>query len=225
MTDKLEIANHFTDYMKENFTCKLQFKNVDNESIIKIIDTVKLKTSYGFDGISTKLIKQIKHIIIEHLKLIINQMLNSETFPDLLKVAKVTPIYKKDDEMEFSNYRPISLLPAISKIFEKVIFNQTYEYFTKQKFFYKSQNGFRNEHSTEYATLEIIDRIMIEMDKNETPINIYLDLSKALDTLYHNILLQKLNYYGIKGNKGNNLKRFENYLSHRQQYVEFDNTK
>ncbi len=69
-------------------------KNVDNKSIIKIIDTLKLKTSYGFDGISTKLIKQIKRIIIDPLKLIINQMLNSGTFLDLLKIAKVTPIYK-----------------------------------------------------------------------------------------------------------------------------------
>ncbi len=80
--------------------------------------------------------------------------------------------------MEFSNNRPISLLPAISKIFEKVFFD--HEYFTKQKLFYKSQYSFWKEHSTDYATLEMIDRKMIEMDKNETPINIYLDLSKHL---------------------------------------------
>ncbi len=143
-------------------------------------------------------------------------------FPDLLKIAKITPIYKKDDEIEFSNYRPISLLPAISKIFEKVISTQTYEYFTKQKLFYKSQYGFRNEHSTEYAALEIVDRLMTEMDRNETPINIYLDLSKAFDTLDHNILTQKLKYYGIKGI---NLEFFQNYLTQRKQYVDFDNTK
>ncbi len=94
-------------------------------------------------------------------------MLNTGIFPDLLKIAKISPIYKKDDETEFSNYRPISLLPAILKIFEKVISTQTYEYFTKQKLFYKSQNGFRNEHSTEYAALEIVDRLMTDMDKNK----------------------------------------------------------
>ncbi len=85
-------------------------------------------------------------------------------------------IIKKDDKIKFSNYRPISILPAISKTFEKVISTQTYEYFTKQELFYKSQYWFRNEHSTEYATLEIVDRLMTEMDKNEMPINIYLDL-------------------------------------------------
>jgi hypothetical protein len=164
----------------------------------------------------------MKLIIVEPLTIIINQMLNTGIFPNLLKIAKVTPIYKKGDETDFSNYRPISLLPALSKIFEKVIFNQTYEYFTQEKLFYESQYGFRNKHSTEYAALEIVDRLMTEMDKNETPINIYLDLSKAFDTLDHNTLIQKLEYYGIKGN---NLALFQNYLTERKQYVEFNNTK
>ncbi len=81
---------------------------------------------------------------------------------------------------------------------------------------------FRNGHSTEYAALEITDRPMTQMDKNETPINIYLDLSKAFDTLYHNILIQKREYYGITGN---NLDLFQNYLTDIKQYVEFDSTK
>ncbi len=134
------------------------------------MDKLKPQTSYGFDGIYAKYSNILR--------------------PS--KNCKVTPIYKKDDEVEFSNYRPISLLPAISKIFEKVIFTQTYEYFTNQKLFYKGQYDFRNEHSTEYAALEIVDRLMTEMDKNETPINIYLDLLKAFHTLDHNILTQKL---------------------------------
>ncbi len=147
---------------------------------ITMVTTIEFSLStICFDGISTKLVKQIKLIIIEPLTAIINQMLNTGIFPDLLKIAKISPIYKKDDETEFSNYRPISLLPTISKIFEKVISTQTYEYFTKQKLFYKSQYGFRNEHSTEYAALQIVDRLMTEMYKNETPIIIYLDLSKA----------------------------------------------
>ncbi len=81
--------------MKDKFTCKLQFKNIDEETVIKIIDKLKPKTSYGFDGLSTKLIKQIKQTIVEPIKVIINQMLNTGTFPDMLKIAKVTPIYKK----------------------------------------------------------------------------------------------------------------------------------
>ncbi len=158
ITDKLEIANrfnsffvnigkklakkiinpencYFTDYLKRKITTELKFTNVNKETVIQIIDKLKQKTSCGFDDISTKLVKQIKLIMVEPLTAIINQMLNTGIFPDLLKIS---PIYKKYDETEFSNYRPISL-PAISKIFETAISTQTYEYFTTQKLFYKSQ--------------------------------------------------------------------------------------
>ncbi len=86
-------------------------------------------------------------------------------------------------------------MPGISKIFEKFIFKQLYEFFQANKLFYNSQYGFRAEHSTEFAALEVIDRIMVEMDKSHIPTNIYFDLSKAFDTLDHNILLDKLSYY------------------------------
>ncbi len=132
------------------------------------------------------------------------------------------PIYKKDDETLFTNYRPISLLPSISKIFEKVIFKQLYHYFQSNKLFYNSQYGFRSQHSTELAALEVIDRIMLSMDKNDIPINVYIDLSKAFDTLDHDILLHKLSYYGINGTSLNLMK---SYLSGRKQFVEIDNVK
>ncbi len=146
-------------------------------------------------------------------------MLHTGVFPDLLNIARVTPIYKKDDETNFSNYQPISLLPAISKYFQKVIFSQTYDFFHKEKLFYESQYYFRNKHSTELAVLEIVDRLITEMDNGETPINIYLDLSNAFDTLNHNILLHKLEYYGVQDIS---LNLFKNYLSNRKQYVEYD---
>ncbi len=117
--------------------------------------------------------------MVEPLTIIINQKLHTGFFPDLLKIAKVTPIFKKDDETIFSNYRPISLLPVISKLFEKVIISQTYYFFQNEKLFYCSQYGFRNKHSTELAALEIVDRLLTDIDNGETPINIYLDLSKA----------------------------------------------
>ena len=117
-----------------------------------------------------------------------------------------------------SNYRPISLLPAI---FGRVIFNQTYDFFQKENLFYDGQYGFRNKHSTEFAALEIVDRLITDIDNGKTPINIYLDLSKAFDTLDHKILLNKLEYYGVKDIS---LSLFKNYLKNRQQYVEYDNT-
>ena len=117
------------------------------------------------------------------------------------------------------NYRPISLLPTISKIFEKSIYLQTYNYFIENNLFYKSQYGFRRGHSTELAALEVVSKIIDETDKGLLPLNIYLDLSKAFDTIDHQILLEKLAFYGIRVK---NLKLFKSYLTNRKQYVEID---
>ena len=132
------------------------------------------------------------------------------------------PIYKKDDDTIFSNYRPISILPAISKIIEKVIYGQMYYYFSQNKLFCDSQYGFRHGQSTELAALELVDRINTVLDNNETPISIFLDVSKAFDTLNHSILLNKLKHYGITGLSLNLIK---SYLSDRKQFVEFNSIK
>ena len=95
-------------------------------------------------------------------------------------MAKILPIYKKDEVSLFSNYRPISILPAISKVIEKVIYNQLYSFFSQHKLFNESQYGFRAEHSTEYAALELVDRLNYVLDNNEIPFSIFLDLSKRL---------------------------------------------
>ena len=146
----------------------------------------------------------------------INQTLSTGIFPEKLKVAKVVPLFKNGTNTVISNYRPISLLPAMSKVFEKIIYNQLYQYFDSYNLFYKSQYGFRKNHSTELAALELIDRIICNLDKGNVPVAIFLDLSKAFDTLDHLILLKKLLFYGIK-NKA--LDLFRNYLNGRKQYV------
>jgi hypothetical protein len=245
ITNKVEIANKFNDfftnigpnlaekiimpnnknfknYLTLKYNHNFQFTNVTEEMISIIINKLPPKTSFGFDGLTTKLIKMIKNALIKPITIIVNQMLNTGIFPDKLKIAKITPAHKKDDETLFTNYRPNSLLPAISKIFEKVIFKQLYDFFQSKKLFYKNQYGFRTGHSTEFAQLELVDRILVEMDKNDIPINIFLDLSKAFDTLDHNILLDKLSYYGVNGVA---LALLQNYLSNRKQYVEFDGNK
>ncbi len=120
-------------------------------------------------------------------------MINTRIFPDKLKIAKIIPIFKKDDETQFTNYRPISHLPTISKIFERVIFKQLYKFFTDNNLFYSSQYGFKEGQPTEYATLELVDRLTLEMDNMNTTISIFLDLSKAFNTLNHQYLLKSLN--------------------------------
>ena len=166
--------------------------------------------------------KNIVNTIICPLTLAINQSFCTGIFPDKLKIAKVIPLYKKGDTHDFGNYRPISLLPAISKVFEKIVYRQLYDYFTSNKLFYNSQYGFRTLHSTELAALELTDRITQDIDNKKMPFSVFLDLSKAFDTLDHCILLTKLNFYGIKGTE---LAWFRNYLSNRNQYLEYNSTK
>jgi hypothetical protein len=240
--DKLEIANrfniyftnigpslahgieadpehHFKMYLKTKYKHKFSFSLVDEDATRKIIQNLQPKSSCGYDGISTKLLKLLCIVLVAPLTIIINQSLKMGIFPDKLKIARVIPLYKKDDETLFNNYRPISLLPAISKVFEKTIFNQLYDYFQKYKLFYKSQYGFRSGHSTELATLELLDRILQEMDNGKIPMCIFLDLSKAFDTLNHEILIEKLSYYGVKDKEA---KLFKSYLTGRKQYVDYD---
>ena len=143
-------------------------------------------------------------------------------FPDQLKIAKVVPLHKKDEQYLMGNYRPVSLLASISKIFEKVAHKQLSKYFEQNKLFYDSQYGFRQGHSTELASVELIDRITASLEQKNKPIAIYMDLSKAFDTLDHIILLNKLRYYGIDGVE---LKWFKSYLQNRKQYVEIDANK
>ena len=149
----------------------------------------------------------------------INQSLSAGCFPSDLKIAKVIPLYKKDDDDIFDNYRPVSLLPIFSKIYEKVVFKQLYDYLHGNKLLFESQHGFRENHSTESAAIELSDYLKQEIDKQHIPLCIFIDLSKAFDTLNFDILLHKLNNFGIINKE---LNWFRSYLSNRKQYVKFN---
>ena len=208
----------FSTYLTDNHNVQFNFTQVSEDDIKKILDKLKPKVSTGHDEISVKLLKGGSSVIAEPLALIINQSFNRGIFPKKLKLAKVLPVYKKGDNSIFDNYRPISLLPALSKVFEKVVYHQIFSFFSSHNLFYESQHGFKEGHSTETAALELIDRIYQILDSGEIPICIYLDLSKAFDTLDHGILLEKLSYYGIRGTA---LDWFRSYLTQRSQYVEY----
>ena len=213
----------YKSFLTKIITSEFNFQEVNENDVIKEIATLADKPSCGHDELSSILLKKIANSIKPILALVINQSLCTGIFPTKLKIAKVIPLFKnKGDCHLFDNYRPISLLPTISKIFERVVHKQLYEYFVDNSLFYKSQYGYRKGHSTELAALELADRLSQHLDKGDIPIAIFLDLSKAFDTLDHKILLSKLNYYGIKGTA---LKWFESYLSNRYQYVIYENTK
>ena len=212
----------YKTFLTRTITSEFNFTEINASVVQKLITAMAAKSSSGHDNISSKLLKHLAPIISPIISTIINQSLFTGIFPKSLKLAKVLPLYKKEDPHLFGNYRPISLLPTISKLFEKVVYKQLYDYFTKNDLFYKSQYGFRQKHSTELAALELSDRLYDQLDKGEIPIAIFLDLSKAFDTLDHTILLDKLHYYGIRGTT---LSWFKSYLTDRKQYIIYDDIK
>ena len=127
------------------------FENLLEEQIVNLINELPLKQSCGCDGLTSKILKLIKGTLTKSLTLLTNQIINTGVFPKKLKEAKIIPIYKKDDNTFFTNYRTISLLPTISKLIEKVIYNKVYSFFVTQKLFYENQYGFRSGRSTELA--------------------------------------------------------------------------
>ena len=214
---------NFTDYLNKPSNIDFTFEPTSENDIYNIINNLKNKNSTGKDEISNKLLKSIKHIISKPLSVIINQSLVTGIFPNALKISKVIPLYKKGDKQYLSNYRPISLLPTISKVFERVLYTQIYDHFNINSLLCEEQYGFRSKHSTELATIKLVDKIIKDMDdiKNiKTPVAVFLDLSKAFDTLDFDILLYKLNYYGIRGTS---LTLIQNYLSKRVQYTHYEN--
>ena len=155
------------------------------------------------------------------LTCISNQSLNTGRFPCKLKVANIIPIFKKGDEHDFNNYRPISLVPSISKVFEKTIYSQLFQYLTVNSLLHANQYGFRAKYSTELALNELVDRIYSQLDEKKIHMAIFMDLSKAFDTIDHEILITKMEHYGIKNLES---QWFKSYLSDRKHYVEFINT-
>ena len=207
----------YTNYLRRNVNEIFRFQVQTQDEIMKILTSLRTKDSSGFDGISTKLLKFLAPSLISPLTLIINQSLVTGIFPTKLKIAKVAPLHKKGHSYLMTNYRPVSLLSAISKLFEKVVYNQLYTHFQTYKLFYFSQYGFRKRHSTEFAALELIDKVLQNIDDKNATFAIYMDLLKAFDTLNHRILINKLSHYGIHGNE---LAWFSSYLCDRIQYVE-----
>jgi len=206
----------FDTFLTTPSQINFEFSQVDQEGVEKVIDSLQSKNSCAADGISSKLLKHLKTVISKPITFIINQCLINGIFPDILKIARVKSLFKKGDVHDPNNYRPISILPSISKIFEKIIQKQIVQYFDENNLFFESQYGFRSNHSTELAVLELVDHVSSSVDRGETPLSIFIDLSKAFDCLNHNILLQKLKYYGFNDISH---RLLESYLSNRKQYV------
>ena len=189
----------------------------NSEEVTNIIKLLKPKTSSGHDNISPKILKKLHQGLVLPCVHIINLSLSTGIVPDAMKLAKVVPIFKKSgSDAIMKNYRPVSLLPVLSKILERIVYNRLFNYLMKHKIISAAQYGFQPNRGTEHAILELQDRVINIMNNKECCVGVFMDLSKAFDTLDHKILLNKLDNYGIRGVAHD---WFRNYLSERKQYV------
>ena len=214
----IEPLQPFTVFLKHSNPSSIYLKDCSPDEISEIIS--KLENNKASD-IPIKLIKRSAHIISPLICKYINDSMSKGVFPDILKIGKITPIYKKDDKELFENYRPVSTLPIFGKIFEKVIYERLYSFLVSQQLMTPSQFGFRKGHSTSHALNYSINHIEETLRQKQHVLGIFIDLSKAFDTIDHRILLHKLKHYGIRGNAHTLI---ESYLSNRTQYVQSHKT-
>ena len=209
------IRNHWASRSLSNWVVFHSFIH----SFICICSTCRSGTAVGYDNISINLIKESIDIIISPLTCIINLSITSGIVPKQLKIARVIPLFKSGEQDIFTNYRPVSVLPAFSKILERVMYNRLLRFLNNHNILSDNQYGFRKHHSTAYALACLYDKISSAIENKECTVGIFIDLSKAFDTVDHNILISKLEHYGVRGTA---LRWLKSYLSNRQQYVEFN---
>ena len=213
------VSKTFRDYLTKKIHSSFKFKNTNPQEIAKILSELSNKNSTGHDMLSNKLKKSLSNALCVPLSILINQSLNSGRFPDVLKIAEVKPLHKAGQKTLMTNFRPISLLPVISKVYEKVVHKQTYLYFEENDLWNPNQYGFRPQHSCSDCLLKFATDIQKSFSGNAYGIACYCDLSKCFDTIPPNILIAKLKYYGMCNNS---LLWFKDYFTNRQQCVKLD---
>lgn len=239
ITDKILIANEFNNFFSdigknlaekisspENFEENINnleqsiFLFPTNESeVIRIIKSLKNKKSPGGDNLRAETLKEISNEIATPMTFLINKCFETGCFPNILKIGLIKPLFKTGTKTDLGNYRPISLISNISKIVERAIKNRLVKFLNKYHVISDCQYGFREGRSTEDAICLLTSKIYKAIDSKTPALCIFVDLSKAFDTVYHGNLLKKLHLYGIRGNAFSLIK---SYLSDRQQQVCID---
>ena len=210
---------NFEKFLKNRNEKSAIFDEIETSEISQIIKDLNQNKS---SDLSPRILNLYNHVIAPVLKILLNNCMRSGIFPDELKIAKVIPLYKSGDKSDITNYRPISLLPVLSKIFEKLIHFRLTKFFDDNNVIYNKQFGFRKKHSTIHALNIAVTQVINSLNKNNVVLGIFLDFSKASDTVKHNILLKKLEHYGIRNKT---LDLLSNYLNNTKQYVCVDNIK
>ena len=195
-------------------------KSVSNDEVETVLSKLKVSKSSGQDKIQVKILKDSSDICVSYLTYIYNCSLLSGIFPDDWKLAKVSPIYKSGNKQECGNYRPISVLSVVAKIFEKLVCGQLNCYFKKHQILTKFQSCFRKGHSTTSSLLSTTNSWLVNLDAGLINGILFLDLKKAFNTVDHQILIKKLELYGIKNSA---LAWFSSYLHGRTQVCRVNN--
>ena len=227
ITNSKEIAEKFNTFFTnigKNLSKELPVNNIDPISFLSKVNVTQCIFMTPVDAkeikeIHTSILKQTFHYYLPVLVHIINLSLSQGVFPSELKKAKVIPLFKSGNTDTVSNYRPISILPCLSKVFEKVIYVRLSKFIEEKNILFENQFGFRQNHGTTLALITLVNKIVTAMNRNEKTLGIFLDFRKAFDTVNHNILLSKLYRYGIRGTCYNLIK---DYLNNRVQYVQID---
>ena len=207
----------FSDFLEDKNPNNFFIKPTNALEVLNNINDLNTNKGTGPYSIPTNIFHLIKFAVSEPLVEIINLSFKTGIYIDDLKISKVIPTFKdKGCELEYINYRPISLLSNINKIIEKLMHERVYSFLEKFKCIYNLQFGFRKGHSTTHALIDLTEAIRKAIDENKFAVGVFIDLQKAFDTVDHKILLKKLDHYGIRGTAN---KWFESYLSNRQQFV------
>ena len=218
LSDNIQLADSrfqsFTEFLNPSNANSMFLEECNSYEIMTIIsDFQNGKAS----DIPIRVIKKSSSVISSILANLYNKLMISGIFPQDLKVGKITPIFKKGNSELLENYRPISTLPIFGKIFEKIIYIRIYKFLTSQNILHSNQYGFRKSHSTTHALNYSVSHIDASIKQNKHVLGIFIDLSKAFDTIDHPKLLYKLQHCGIRGITH---KLLESYLTNRYQYTE-----
>ena len=208
-------SNSFTSFLNQTHSI-MEKNSLSINDLKEAFFSFKTNKSPGYDDISFNVVKKCFGEINEPLKHLFNLPLENGIFPEKMKIAKVIPLFENGDPENITNYRPIAVISCFSKVLEGIMYNRSYKYLFEEKLLYSKQFGFQKGHSTDHAIVHLIDQIYESFENDNYTLGVFIDLSKAFDTVDHSILLKKLEMFGVITT---NLAWFASYLNGRKQYI------